>query len=143
MAGGYYNRVIIIGNLGNEPKEYKTQGADTGIVRFSVATQEKYKNRKGEMVQEVQWHNVVCFNTYINPFILEHMKKGCRVLVEGQLKYREYEKDGVKRTVSEVVVSRFGGAVEIVHYPPREEDKPQSQPQEQGGDPDFDDDIPF
>lgn len=100
------NSVRLMGCLGNQP-EIKTVGKDKKLARMSLATNEAYKNDKGERVEETQWHNLVLWDK--NATIAEnYLKKGSEVIVEGKLTTRSYtDKDGVKRYVTEIVVSEI------------------------------------
>ena len=100
------NRVQLIGNLGMNP-EIKILDGDKKVARFSIATNESYKDNSGKRVTETQWHNVVAWGN--NATIAEkYLSKGNEVAVEGKLTHRSYEdKDGVKKYFSEIVVSEI------------------------------------
>ena len=96
------NRVNLIGNVGAAP-EVKSFDGNGKLAKFSLATNESYKNAKGERVTETQWHNVVAWNGLAG-LIEKHVKKGSYVVLEGKLVNRSYEdKDGKKRYLTEVV----------------------------------------
>ncbi len=98
------NRVQLIGNLGNDP-EIKDFGNDKKMARISIATNDSYKNSKGEQVKETQWHNVVAWGKLAD-IAEKFLQKGKEVAVEGKLVNKNYtDKDGVKKYVTEVVVS--------------------------------------
>jgi single-strand DNA-binding protein len=100
------NSVRLVGNLGMDP-EVKTFDTNKKLVRVSIATNETYKNDKGEKITETQWHNLVMWGTQAK-FAEEYLKKGDEVAIEGKLANRNYtDKDGIKRYVSEVVVNEF------------------------------------
>src|SRR5882757_2384817 len=100
------NSVRLVGNLGMDP-EVKTFDSNKKLARVSIATNETYKNDKGEKVTETQWHNLVMWGTQAK-FAEEYLKKGDEVAIEGKLANRNYtDKDGIKRYVSEVVVNEF------------------------------------
>ena len=87
--------------------EVKTFDTNKKLVRVSIATNETYKNDKGEKITETQWHNLVMWGTQAK-FAEEYLKKGDEVAIEGKLANRNYtDKDGIKRYVSEVVVNEF------------------------------------
>ncbi len=97
------NRVQLIGSLGQDP-EIKT--FDNGkMARFSMATNEVYRNKQGEKITETQWHNVVAWGNTAT--ILEkYVRKGDKVGIEGKLVTRQWEdKDGQKRYITEVVAN--------------------------------------
>jgi single-strand DNA-binding protein len=98
------NKVQLIGNLGGDP-ELKTYGEGKKLARFSMATNETYKNQEGEKVTETMWHNIVCWGKTAG-FVEKYLKKGAEIVVEGKLVNRNYtNKEGVKKYVSEVEVS--------------------------------------
>ncbi len=95
------NKVNLIGNLGMNP-EIKTLEGGQKLAKVSIATNESYKNSKGERVTETQWHNLVAFGKTAE--ILErYTKVGSKVVVEGKLVNRQYnDKTGQKRYITEV-----------------------------------------
>ncbi len=98
------NKVQLIGNLGADP-EMKTFGEKGKLAKFSLATNESFKNSKGEKVKETQWHNLICWGATAG-FAEKYLKKGIEVAVEGKLVNRNYTgKDGLKRYVTEVEVN--------------------------------------
>jgi single-strand DNA-binding protein len=96
------NRVQLIGHLGNKP-EIKTLDSGKKMAKFSIATNETYKNNKGEKVTDTEWHNVVAWNKTAE--IAEmYLDKGKEIALEGKLSTRAYEdQQGVKRYVTEIV----------------------------------------
>jgi single-strand DNA-binding protein len=98
------NKVQLIGHLGQDP-EVKKIDSGKKVLRVSIATNETYKNSKGEKVTETQWHNVVAWEK-IADIMEKYLKKGSEVAVEGKLINRNYtDKEGVKKYVSEVIVN--------------------------------------
>jgi single-strand DNA-binding protein len=96
------NKVQLIGNLGNNP-EIITLESGKKVAKFSIATNENYKNTQGEKVTDTQWHNVVAWNKTAE-IIEKYFEKGNEVAVEGKLTSRTYEtKEGDKRYITEVV----------------------------------------
>lgn len=98
------NTVQLIGHLGKDP-EVKTYGERKRAV-FTVATNESYKNQKGEKVKETQWHNVVIWGGLAN-VAEKYLKKGQEICVEGKLIHRTYESGGEKRYITEVNANDF------------------------------------
>ncbi|MBH2003583.1 MAG: single-stranded DNA-binding protein [Sphingobacteriia bacterium] len=95
------NKVQLIGNLGQEP-DIKTIGEDRKVAHLSVATNENYRNAKGEKVTETQWHNIVAWGK-LAELAEKYLHKGTEVVIEGKLINRNYtDKQGVKRYVTEV-----------------------------------------
>jgi single-strand DNA-binding protein len=97
------NKVQLIGNLGNAP-EIKNLENNKKIAKFSLATNESYRNEKGEKVQETQWHNLVAFGK-VAELCEQYLSKGSEVAVEGKLTHSEYtDSNGVKRYNTEIYV---------------------------------------
>jgi single-strand DNA-binding protein len=100
------NSVQLLGRLGAKPEIFTFENGNKKA-SFSLATNETYKNQKGEKVENTEWHNVVMFNGMAN-VAEEYMDKGDQVLLEGQLKNREYtDKEGNKKYITEIVVNDF------------------------------------
>ena len=100
------NKVQLIGNLGNDP-EIITMDSGKKLAKFSVATNESYKNQQGERVTDTQWHNVVAWGKTAE-VIEQYVTKGKEVALEGKLTTRSYDdKDGNKRYTTEVVCNEL------------------------------------
>ena len=100
------NNVQIIGNLGGTPDMKFLNDGKSQVVNFSVAVNERWKNRDGEPQERTTWLRVAAFNG-IGQACAEHLASGDGVYVEGRLQVREYEdKDGNARTSVEVVASK-------------------------------------
>ena len=100
------NKVQLIGNLGNAP-EIITLDSGKKLAKFSLATNENYKNAKGEKVTDTQWHNIVAWNKTAD-IIEKYLEKGNEVAIEGKLTSRSYEtKEGDKRYVTEIVCNEL------------------------------------
>jgi single-strand DNA-binding protein len=100
------NHVQLIGNLGKDVECISFE-SDRKKATVSLATNEFYKDKKGELVQQTQWHNLVAWGKTAD-LMASVLKKGHEVAVSGKLAYRNYEdKDGTKRYVSEIVVQEF------------------------------------
>ena len=100
------NKVQLIGNVGQEPTITNLESGKK-VVRFSLATNEHYKDAKGEKQTDTNWHNLVAWGK--NAEIIEkYVAKGKEIAIEGKLTSRSYEdNDNVKRYVTEVVVSEI------------------------------------
>lgn len=95
------NKVQLIGNLGNAPEVRNTESGKK-LVRFSVATNESYRNAKGEKVTETQWHNIIAWGT-IADIAEKFLTKGSEIALEGKLVNRNYmDKEGNKKYVTEI-----------------------------------------
>ena len=100
------NKVQLIGNLGNAPEVRSTE-AGKKLVRFSVATNEQYKNAKGERVTETQWHNLIAWGK-VAEIAEKFLAKGTEVAIEGKLINRNYmDKEGNKKYITEIQVTEL------------------------------------
>ncbi len=100
------NKVQLIGNLGNDP-EIITMDSGKKLAKFSIATNETYKNAQGERVTDTQWHNVIAWGKTAD-IIESYVTKGKEVAIEGKLTNRSWEdKEGVKRYTTEVVCNEL------------------------------------
>ena len=113
MAGSV-NKVILIGNLGRDPEVRHSQ-AGAKIVNFSLATSETWKDKAtGERREKTEWHRVVIFSEGLAGIAEQYLRKGSKVYIEGSLQTREYEKDGIKRYSTEVVLQGFNSAMPML-----------------------------
>ena len=100
-----YNKIIIIGNLGRDP-EQRPAGQSTATT-FTVATNESYRDSKGEQVEHTTWFNVTAWNKQ-GDTLMKYVKKGNQIYLEGRLRQREYLKqDGTPGTSLDVTVENF------------------------------------
>jgi len=100
------NKVQLIGNLGNDPEIINLESGKL-LAKFSIATNESYKNTTGEKVVDTQWHNIVAFGK-VAEIIEKYVTKGKEIAVEGKLTTRTWEdKDGMKRYTTEVVCNEL------------------------------------
>ncbi len=100
------NKVQLIGNVGNAV-EIKNTESGKKLARFSIATNESYRNTKGEKVTETTWHNLVAWGK-VAELAEKLLQKGTEVVIEGKLTNRSYtDKDGNKKQVYEVQVNEL------------------------------------
>jgi len=113
MAGSV-NKVILVGNLGRDPEVRQSQ-AGAKIVNFSVATSDSWKDKNtGERREKTEWHRVVIFSEGLANIAEQYLRKGSKVYIEGSLQTREYEKDGIKRYSTEVVLQGFNSTMTML-----------------------------
>jgi single-strand DNA-binding protein len=106
MMNTLKNSVRLVGNLGMDP-EVKSFENDRKLAKIAIATNETYKNDKGEKVTDTQWHNLVLWGAQAK-LAEQILRKGDEIAIEGKLASRSYvDKDGNKRYVTEVVVNEF------------------------------------
>ena len=160
MASKGVNKVILVGNLGQEPEvRYNAQGG--AITTISIATSESWKDKNsGQMQESTEWHRVVFFGK-LAEIAGEYLAKGSQVYVEGKLKTRKWQdKQGQDKYTTEVVVDSFNGVMQMLgskqetqgartsqqQPAPKQQAKgglmPQQQAKGEYAD-SFDDDIPF
>lgn len=106
MAGSL-NKVILIGRLGQDPKlAYLPSGQ--AVVNARIATDESYKDQSGQRVDRTEWHNITVYGRQAE-FVANYLRKGSLIMVEGSLRTRNYEKEGQKHYVTEVIAQRVQG----------------------------------
>ena len=100
------NRVFLIGNLGHDPETRKLESGKR-VSRFTLATNDTYRNAEGQKVTETTWHNIVAWNK-LSDFASKYLTKGRQVCIEGKLAYRSYEdKTGITKYITEIVASEL------------------------------------
>ena len=106
MARGV-NKVILIGNVGGDPEtRYLPNG--NAVTNITLATTDSWKDKQtGQQQERTEWHRVVFFGK-LAEIAGEYLRKGSQCYVEGRLQTREWEKDGVKRYTTEIVVDMNG-----------------------------------
>ncbi|TAL69145.1 MAG: single-stranded DNA-binding protein [Bacteroidetes bacterium] len=94
------NRVTLIGNLGADP-ELRSTPQGTQVCTVNIATTERYKDKSGEFKDSTEWHRIVFWDRLADT-VSKYLKKGSKIYVEGKLKSRQYEKDGITRYMTEI-----------------------------------------
>lgn len=150
MAGSV-NKVILIGRLGRDP-EVKYTPNGTPVAKFSLATDESFKDQTGEQQKHTEWHNIVAWKR-LAEICGEYLTKGKQVYIEGSIRSRQYQdKEGNKRTSYEIVARQMqmlGSKGDSDRPPPDRSAAPPPSPQptpDQEGSVDSeitDEDIPF
>lgn len=109
MAGSI-NKVILVGNLGAEPKVSNTSNG-AKIVNLNIATSDSWKDKlSGERKERTEWHRVVIFNPQLADIAEKYLRKGSKVYLEGQLQTRKWEdSNGQEKYTTEVVLQNFSG----------------------------------
>jgi single-strand DNA-binding protein len=131
MAGSV-NKVILVGNLGNDPEVRRLNSGDQ-VVSFRVATSETWRDKNsGERKERTEWHNVVIFNENLGKVAEQYCKKGTKVYLEGQLQTRKWQdQSGADRYTTEIVLQRFRGELQLLDSRGGGADR-QSFPDEEG-----------
>lgn len=119
------NKVILVGNLGRDPELRRTPSG-AAVVDFSMATTEKFKGKDGSSKEETEWHNIVAWNKTAET-MAQYLKKGSPLYVEGKLRTRSWEDNGVRKYRTEILVTNFqflGGGKPSGNQPPVEQEPP-------------------
>ena len=148
MARGV-NKVILVGNLGNEP-ETKYMPSGSAVTNISVATNESWKDKEtGERVDRTEWHRVAMFNR-LAEIAGEYLHKGSQVYIEGRIRTRKWQdKEGQDRYTTEIIADQMqmlGGRGQASDMPDNFEKGPAPAARQSAAprpEPEFDDDIPF
>lgn len=137
------NKVTLLGNVGRDP-EVKVLTGGNAVAEFSLATSRGgYTGKDGkEVPQKTQWHRIKAFGA-ITSSIEKYIKKGSTIYVEGRIEYSEYEKDGIKRQTTEIILEDMS----LLSQPqaaPQPTLQPNPFPQHQPmGAPQYNDGLPF
>ena len=149
------NKVIILGNVGNDP-EMKYAPSGTAMCRLSIATNMSWKDKEtGEKRDKTEWHNVMLFRQQAE-LAEKYVKKGSRLYIEGRIETSKYEKDGIERYSTSIIADRLQfmgnanqntseGNSDNLNISNQENKKDNQIPKESNSknDSEFDDDIPF
>ena len=140
------NKAMLIGHLGDEVKMHYFEGGNS-LGRFPVATNESYTNKQtGEKVTNTEWHNIVVRNK-LAEICEKYLSKGDRVYIEGRIKTRQWEQDGIKRYTTEIHASdmNFLTTKKDLSKPQTNEEIPNlKEPIQNNGNSENDsDDLPF
>ena len=114
MAGSV-NKVILLGNLGQDP-DIRTMQNGKKVCTFSIATSNSWKDKDtGEKKAKTEWHRVVVFNEGLVGVVENYIKKGTKLYIEGSLQTRKWTDDsGTEKYTTEVVIQGYGGRIDIV-----------------------------
>lgn len=99
------NKVILIGNLGRDP-EVRTLDNGLKRVSFSLATTETYKDKNGQKVSQTEWHNIICWRNLAD-IAEQYLFKGKQIYLEGKIRTRSWEDNGIKKYTTEIVADTF------------------------------------
>lgn len=138
------NKVMIIGNLGNDPDIRSMQSGDE-VCNLSIATSENWTDKSsGERKDRTQWHKVVIFNAGLVKVAKSYLKKGSKVYIEGQIETRKWaDKDGRDQYTTEIVLRPYRGELILLDSKGSSHSEEAECYQAQASGNDMDDDIPF
>ncbi len=146
------NKVILVGNLGADPEVRHLENGIT-VANFNLATSETFKDRQtGERREQTEWHRVVVWRG-LAEVVEKYVRKGSKVYVEGKLRTRKWEKDGIDRYTTEIYAEELtmldrptgGGATNTggANPPPAHASAPQPAPAQTAPADGEEDDLPF
>ena len=149
MAGSI-NKVILVGNIGQEPA-VRTMQSGQKVVTFSLATSDRWRDRQtGEQKEQTEWHRVVIFNPSLVDVAERMLQKGTKLYLEGSLRTRKWQnQQGVDTYTTEVVLNPYSGQMVILSGAKAIDGNTDSsaavpsQPREEVRIEDIADDIPF
>lgn len=148
MAGSI-NKVILVGNIGQEP-QVRTMQSGQKVVTFSLATSDRWRDKQtGEQKEQTEWHRVVIFNPSLVDVAERMLQKGTKLYLEGSLRTRKWQnQQGVDAFTTEVVLNPYAGQMVILSGAKAmdgaaESAAPMSAPREEVNIEDIADDIPF
>ncbi|MFT4718255.1 MAG: single-strand DNA-binding protein [Rickettsiales bacterium] len=142
------NKVILVGNLGNDP-EIRSTSDGREIANFSLATSESWKDKNtGERKSKAEWHRIVIFSQGLVGIVKSYLKKGTKIYLEGQLQTRKWtDNSGIEKYTTEIVLQNFNSTLSILDSKQSSSDtsnKFNDNSQDQNSADDIiDDDIPF
>jgi single-strand DNA-binding protein len=146
--GGSINKVILIGNLGQDPEVKSFQNGGR-IANLRIATSENWKDKdSGERKERTEWHTVTLSSDGLVGVAERYLRKGSKVYIEGQLRTRKWQdQSGADRYSTEVSVGGMGGVLTMLDGAPGDGRGERKREADSGGwqgrAPDRDDDIPF
>lgn len=101
-----FNKVILIGNVGKDP-EVRHLETGTAVSSFTLATTERFRNKSGELQDQTEWHNIVCWRN-LAELSEKYIKKGAQIFVEGKIRTRSWQdQTGAKRYTTEIVADNI------------------------------------
>jgi single-strand DNA-binding protein len=131
------NKVMLIGHLGKDP-ELKYTEKGTAYCTFSVATTESYKDENGNKIDKTEWHNIVVWRK-LAEICGQYLKKGSKIYCEGKLQTDSYEKDGVKKYSTRIVMTDMS----MLDSKPKNDNVSESVNEKVSKDESDKDDLPF
>lgn len=156
MASRGVNKVILVGRVGQDP-EIKYLPSGGAVASLSIATSEAWKDKTtGEQKDRTEWHRCVAYQR-LAEIIGEYVQKGAQLYVEGSLRTRSWEQEGVKRYATEIILNELQmlgdrpkaaataqpAGTSAAHYKAGRDGESRSAPPQAEPIDNFDDDIPF
>jgi single-strand DNA-binding protein len=122
----YLNSVTLVGFVGADPEQRQAKGNGTKFTVLSVATQRSWKNAEDEWVSKTEWHRVAIFRTRLAQYVLDNIRKGAHVLVEGSLISSIYERPGKGKKDAATKITSWSIRADAVRRLDRGEPEPEA-----------------
>ncbi|MGA8678191.1 MAG: single-stranded DNA-binding protein [Candidatus Acidiferrales bacterium] len=122
----YLNSVTLVGFVGADPEQRPAKGNGTKFTVLSVATQRSWKNTEDEWVSKTEWHRVAIFRTRLAQYVLDNLRKGSHVLVEGSLISSMYEHPGKGKKAATTKITSWSIRADAVRRLDRGEPEPEA-----------------
>jgi single-strand DNA-binding protein len=116
------NKVTLIGRATKDP-DVRATNDGRKVANLSLATNETWKDKDGNKKEKVEYHKISCFNEGLVNVIEKYIKKGALLYIEGSLQTKKYEKDGIERYSTEIVLQGYGCQLTMLDKPDREPTK--------------------
>ena len=101
------NKVILVGNVGKDPEVRYLENGGIPVAKFPLATNEVYRNKEGNKVEQTEWHHIVLWRG-LAEVAEKYVRKGSLLYIEGKLKTRNWEdKDGTKKYATEIIADNL------------------------------------
>lgn len=139
----YLNQVSLMGNVG-KPPEIKTFTNGDKVAQFSLATTEKWTDKTTQQTKDkTYWHRIVVKNQNLIKVVESYVSKGSHLYLEGQIQYREYEKDSKKEYITEIVLSNWSGIIKLLGKKEDSGNATETKSKQDYSYNDLDDEVPF
>ncbi len=125
------NKVILVGNVGQEPEIRNTQDGRE-IASFSIATTESWKDKNsGEKKEKTEWHRIVIFSPNLVSVVKLYVKKGSKLYIEGAIQTRKWKDNaGVEKYTTEVVLQQYNSTLQILSNNQNQTETTEQEPEE-------------
>lgn len=99
------SKTILLGRCGKDPEVRNLNSGDK-VANFSLATSKSWRSKSGEKEEKTSWHQIVVFGK-LAEIVEKYVTKGSQLYLEGEISYEDYEKDGIKRQSTKIIVSQL------------------------------------
>jgi len=125
------NKVILVGNVGQEPEIRNTQDGRE-IASFSIATTESWKDKNsGEKKEKTEWHRIVIFSPNLVSIVKLYVKKGSKLYIEGSLQTRKWKDNfGVEKYTTEIVLQQYNSTLQILSNNQNQTETTEQEPED-------------